>query len=132
MAIGWDKNNDTRGRIFFSVSGDGAWDDYDETGGSMMVRPRFENAVLTSIPEPFPSRPEEKVVIFPNPAQGLIWISGKYDRIEIFNITGNKMAIFERPINEAPFDLRKYPPGLYIARIYYQGKQQIQKIILEN
>lgn len=87
--------------------------------------------VLTNI---FPLQNEDLFEIYPNPSEGTFNIKLKdsgFSKIEIYNISGQK--ILEKNLNHYYFnlDLRFYPKGIYQIHIIQNNYKFVRKIILQ-
>jgi len=131
LGIGFDKNTSSFENVFFNVSG--AWEQDNTLEGSLMMRPRFEKRIVTGINDEkkitAPDPPEENLVIFPNPSNGVFLLKGAFDKIEVYDILGQRMILL---IDGERIDLSDKPDGIYIAHIYYKGTITIQKLILNR
>ncbi|WP_185152750.1 T9SS type A sorting domain-containing protein [Fulvivirga aurantia] len=124
VAVGLDKNSDTRDRVFFNVSG--KWEVNKNISGNMMMRPVFgpEPETITDIPEV-----NEKVIrIYPNPTKGTLRIANYTGPFEILSMDGRLMIREE--LNEGnTVDISNLPTGLYLVKLIREDKVITRKII---
>lgn len=103
--------------------------------GNMKILPRtnedrigFERIVLNSL---FPIAENIETGIYPNPSTGIFNVKAKgKSSLEILNITGTVILSqnFDSLVN---IDLSVFPKGLYLAKIFSQGKATTKRLILE-
>lgn len=86
ISLGLDKNTDTGDKIYANVSG--VWAQNQSVVGSLMLRPRFTNEVISAISEPLIA-----TKVYPNPSQGRVQFNGSFDHIDAFDLLGKKVPI---------------------------------------
>ena len=126
VVVGLDISNDTGEKIF--VNTNGFWYQNDEVTGSLMLRPVFGSGIIdTSVGV----GAQEVLAIYPNPNPGVFYVEGEVHDLEIFSLTGEKVAF-----RSAEYDRRKEirmetdVPGLYVLR-YREGQRiRSRKIII--
>jgi hypothetical protein len=59
-----------------------------------------------------------EVVLFPNPATGVLNIPNVFDGYEILDLTGRTLLAEK---NNGPVDVSRQNPGIYIVRLYREG-----------
>jgi len=102
-----------------------AFDSRDLTPGNPIeLNPDLSNCTLLSIAD----NELSDTVIYPNPTAGLLNISSIYtiDKIEVYSILGRLVI---RNQNSNTINLSNLSDGLYIAKIYANGKILSKKII---
>jgi hypothetical protein len=130
IAVGLDKNTDSGDKIFANING--TWEPNINLHGSLMMRPVFgkgngEGEVITGIENPF-----HKTSLYPNPAQGVIYISTLIDLAEVMDLTGRKIDIITEADNEQTrITIPDYNAGLYLLKIYSHGRWHSFKVILK-
>ncbi|NCA77982.1 MAG: T9SS type A sorting domain-containing protein, partial [Alphaproteobacteria bacterium] len=94
--------------------------------------------VTTGEEEPVLPSNNPKILIYPNPTTGKITLefvpenirSGA--RIYIYSMNGAAILQKELPtMQKETFTLDFLPPGIYLCRILYDGKQELVKIVLQ-
>lgn len=132
MPVGFDKNNDSQDKIFFSISGDGSWEQFDEAPGSLMIRPRFGRAFLTSIKDdPVIQERVDKIKIYPNPTTGLLYLQGVINYFQVLNLSGNVILESENRDELVKIDLHGLSAGIYLLKVFSPSKVTVRKIILQ-
>ena len=133
LIVGFDKNTNTGDRIFFNVSEE--WEQNIELQGSLMMRPRFDREraqLVTGLPGtdlPDEEAPDPDLVVFPNPSTGQFQIRGRFDQLRVLDLLGRE--IVSTPYTQAPVDLTRYQPGLYIFRFSIGGQIVTRKVVLQ-
>ncbi len=72
----------------------------------------------------------QKLSLYPNPSDGIVYISGDDDTgyiVRLMDTKGNVLMNTEVPVKN--IDISKYSPGLYILEIDWQGDKIFKKII---
>ncbi len=123
MNVGFDRNTNSRTKIFYNVNGTWINSSFD---GSLMIRPVVGKALTGNIPA-YKSQPAD-LEIYPNPPESnglisLILPSGysdpekqKYLTVRIFDICGK--LIFSAPYSEKPLNVSILKNGLYIVNLF--------------
>ncbi len=125
LGIGFDKNTDTFDRVFFNVSG--AWEQDSTLHGSLMIRPRFRNQVVTAVPEnPFQHL---ELQIFPNPTKGIFRVQGEFKDIRMFDLWGRNVEIEE--LQRGQFRVVAANPGIYIIKALGTKGFKTSKLLLQ-
>ncbi|MFN0200908.1 MAG: T9SS type A sorting domain-containing protein [Bacteroidia bacterium] len=77
--------------------------------------------------------------IYPNPSTGTFQFQQntvtplQFDKIEIYNVIGKKVADFTQPdMSQLEIDLSLQPEGVYFVVAYQQGKMGTQKVRIER
>lgn len=77
--------------------------------------------------------------IYPNPSTGTFQFQQntttplQFDKIEIYNVIGEKVADFTQPdMSQLEIDLSQQPEGVYFVVAYQQGKMGTQKVQIER
>lgn len=118
LPIGLDKNTNSSDKVFFNTNGE--WEPSVNLVGSLMIRPVFGKgeAVNTGLP----SHKVNSIQYYPNPSHGDFTVTGKVDKIEVYDITGKPVAIaIENTQEGRKVQLSNPSPGLYILRLYTPG-----------
>ncbi len=66
--------------------------------------------------------------VYPNPTHGLIYFPGNVNRLMIYNLAGQKLL---EATNVTKADLSQFSPGIYIVKVFDQGKWHATKVILQ-
>jgi len=123
VAVGLDKNTDSSDRIFYNITGD--WVPNVEVKGSLMIRPRYTDELVTSTRELI----DQILLIYPNPTNGSITISEIPLEARLFNLQGKELII---EIQNRTIDLSLYPPSVYILMLRTRNKWERHKIVKSN
>lgn len=118
VMVGLDISNDTGDKIF--VNTNGSWYRNDVVTGSLMLRPVFGSGIIDSS---VGIEDEERFAIYPNPSRGTFYIEGMFNDLQIFSMTGEKIAWradASKTLTEIKVETRT--PGLYLIR-YHDGKK---------
>ncbi len=127
IPIGLDKNNDNGDRIFFNLEEN--WIQNETVQGSLMIRPIFGTA------DPFIPTSNEEVVIesrltlFPNPTSGMLNINGRYDHIQIYDLSGKQVPFTIHEANPSTVDISNLQQGIYIVRLAVGNEFLTKRII---
>jgi pectate lyase len=78
----------------------------------------------------------DKMSIFPNPADQYFTIESNrnlpIEKVEIFNLQGICLALFQFVNNKQPLDIAYLHKGLYIVRVFTNGNQFPQVLLLQK
>ena len=124
LAVGLDKNNNTSDKIFYKI--DNQWEQNDIIKGSLMIRPLFNNSdlIISGINEK--NLPEE-IIVFPNPSNGIFFLSKKVEKLKVLNSKG---SIIFSDKNTDVINLTKYSRGIYYLFIIDNNNQTTKKLIV--
>jgi len=128
VIVGLDVSNNTGDKMI--VYTNGVWNVNDAVEGSLMIRPRFGEAdVVTGIGE----EKSQNLQVFPNPSGGQFFVRGKYDRMEIVNVTGQSVSYTSQQDEEnTRIAISNPKQGMYILKIITGSTLQIKKIIVDQ
>ena len=130
IAVGLDKNTDSGNKIFSNISG--TFEANTTLKGSLMIRPVFGkgNGAGDEV-----TRVNSEVMtgsIYPNPSQGIFYISSLVDQVEVVDLTGRKMIIEFELVNEhTQITLSDPAPGIYLLKTYQHHRWVARKIIIK-
>ena len=68
--------------------------------------------------------------MYPNPSDGYITFNKSINLIEIFDITGKKVMIFENIITNQELNINKLDTGYYIIKIFNDYNIENKKLIV--
>ncbi|MEM6830562.1 MAG: T9SS type A sorting domain-containing protein, partial [Bacteroidota bacterium] len=128
LPVGFDRSNPEASQYIFENRNDG-WIQNISLRGALMIRPVFSDSTVVILAQedvPKPTTPEFNV--YPNPSKGTIQIEGKYDKIELLDLSG-RILLSER---NAPSHQLNHDPGIYLLRVYHGNDFEIKKIILDS
>ncbi len=125
LAVGLDKNNDTSDKIFYKI--DNQWEQNNIIKGSLMIRPLFNNSdlVISGINEIIKT---EDIIIFPNPSNGVFYLSQKVEKLKVFDTNGYMLLNDE---NIDKINLSRYSKGIYYLFIINKKNQMTKKLIIK-
>ena len=69
---------------------------------------------------------EENINFYPNPTQNIINFSTTIEQIEVMDLTGKRLMIFN---HEKQINIEALPSGIYYLKLLYQNKVLIRKLI---
>jgi hypothetical protein len=114
LAIGFDKSYNSQPYTFATKNG--IWQQYADVLGSLMIRPVFDNNAITATEQEFAT---EKISLYPNPAQNIIWISGnQVKNIRIYDILGSEIQNFILNIEQKEIEISNLAKGMYFLHIF--------------
>ena len=124
LSVGLDKNNNTSDKIFYKI--DNQWEQNDIIKGSLMIRPIFKNSdlVISGINEK--SQPKS-IIIFPNPSNGIFFLSKKVEKLKVLDSRGSILLSDE---NTDKINLSKSYKGIYYLFIIDDNSQITKKLII--
>ncbi len=126
LNVGFDRNINTQDKIFYSVDLGSTWQN-GSFPGSLMIRPVFSSKLDYQLD--VEELVTEDLQVYPNPTEDVLNLSYAMDgHVEIYAADGKLM---KRDVWSNQIDIHDLNPGLYIVRVYAQGKefQQTFKII---
>ncbi len=128
IAVGLDKNTDSGNKIFANING--TWEPNATLKGSLMIRPVFGkgngSGEITSI------ETLEEPGIYPNPSQGVFFLSTIVDRVEVIDLTGRKVTIESEIVNnQTQITLLHPETGIYLLKTYQQNRWVTRKILVK-
>ena len=124
LGIGFDKNTDTFNRVYFNVSG--SWEQDSTLHGSLMIRPKFRNRIVTSSPERIVKPP---VSIYPNPTQGVFRVEGEFDRLRLYDLWGREVPL--RDLGPGQYQIDSQTPGIYVLRASTPSGMETHKLLFQ-
>ena len=76
-------------------------------------------------------KPEIKWSIYPNPVEGILYITGLegFYTIKIVDTVGQVVATIKETATELEIDMSGKPAGMYLIKIEAQGKSVTRKLI---
>jgi len=129
IAVGLDKNTDSGNKIFANLNG--TWEPNIALKGSLMIRPVFGkgNGVgeeVTGLEDPW-----KEPSIYPNPSQGLFYLSTRPDQVQLIDLTGREIAIDTEGINDkTQITIRNPQAGIYLLKTFQHNRWITRKIIV--
>lgn len=139
VPVGYDRNNDPAGRIFFRNNGN--WFALGgPVTGAVMIRPLVgsQRAIPTSTePEPLVNADNSWFTVFPNPARERAFLQGvggqPIDPVdwELYDANGRQLRFGRRSLEVNLIDL---PSGLYLLRVIdpANGRISQQKLLVNQ
>ena len=126
LKVGLDLSNNASDKIF--VNTNGTWSQNTDISGSLMIRPVFGSGdIITGIPEK-----QTEISVFPNPNTGEFYVRGKFDTLNILNITGQSILFVVQDFGtERKVQLQNATSGLYILKFQQGNNIQTEKIIIK-
>ncbi|MEM9981429.1 MAG: T9SS type A sorting domain-containing protein [Bacteroidota bacterium] len=126
LAIGFDQNTNAQPYTFQNTQG--IWEQDDRIIGSLMIRPVFDESIVSSIGD---DSFEDKINIYPNPTQGKVYIETTQRlSIQLYNLQGLALSDYSWEPSSKSLDISRLPAGLYLLHIENQkGEQAVKKII---
>lgn len=126
VSIGFDRNNpNAAGAIFTNTTGE--WQQNERLKGALMIRPVFKRDTSVILSQKKWSA-FENIKVYPNPATSHITIEGEYDKIEIFNLSGQ---LKYQSSNNGVHQLTGLNKGLFLMKIFFRDQFIVRKLILE-
>lgn len=133
LAIGFDRNTDSREKVFVSTDQE-SWNASLQDKGSIMMRPRFKQDVdpnILSAREPeflYPVR------IYPNPSEGLLVVESQAQMLQVYNTRGQLLHSLKQSPDEhrKEIDLRNLPAGLYLIKMIFKDASVSKKVLIKN
>ena len=124
LSVGLDKNNNTSDKIFYKI--DNQWEQNDIIKGSLMIRPIFKNSdlVISGINE---KTQPKSIIIFPNPSNGIFFLSKKVEKLKVLDSRGSILLSDE---NTDEINLSKSYKGIYYLIIMDEKNQITKKLII--
>lgn len=126
IPVGLDRNNPgAKGHVFYNITNN-TWAQNNNLEGVLMIRPVFAKAgeiVLAS------AKPRPQYVVFPNPVtNGAFSISGEYDRVELYTLSG---ALAYRSSKKDTHMIPPHRRGIFIVKVTNKEVDHILKLIVE-
>ncbi len=131
LAVGYDRNTDSRGQQFYNISGGGQWQPNTEPEpGSLMVRPVFGQGIVTSTEPVLPITGLPGFRVFPNPANDrLFWNTEGVSRVSIRNLLGQTLKTMAlAPSAPGEISTADLPAGVYLFYFQIGSRQVLRKV----
>jgi hypothetical protein len=138
LSVGYDRNTDSSDKLYYYVDLNQGWIPYNDREnpsanvipGSLMMRPVFGEANVTSVRRPWREPNLIDINIYPNPSDGLINIAGDISEpiIKVMDAYG-RVLLTTSSLN---IDLQNYPAGIYFITITTRQESHSRKIILRK
>ena len=75
---------------------------------------------------------ENEILVYPNPNNGLFVLELEMrSDITIYSVEGQSILEKTNSIGQTPIDLSAFPKGLYTIKVFQNGRQLIQKIVVQ-
>lgn len=121
-----------KGCIGLGTSGLASADDFNSKMETLSLK--VDVSDLNSVPSLIKKR-DNKMKVFPNPASDIATLSipnfiGKY-QVEIFNIQGQSLKVFEMSEPEVSFNIGDFNSGLYLIRASNGAEMYTHKLLKE-
>ncbi len=136
LAVGYDRNSDSRQQQFYDISGGSQWQPNTEPqAGSIMIRPVFGSGVVTGIE---PNAPPEVVANFktyPNPAQNTLhWNQEGVRNVRIQDMLGRTLRdqSFALASSTKQISFSDLPNGMYIFSFQLNQYRIVRKIVVNR
>jgi len=132
LAVGYDRNSDSRTQQFSAISGGSQWEPNTERqAGSIMIRPVFGSGIVTST-EPGVPPVVTNFQAFPNPSSGILYWNGKgVRRISVQDIRGRMVKdVSLNPDAPTELNIAELPNGLYLFNFQLNQYRIVRKIIV--
>lgn len=131
LVLGFDRNTDTRDKVFVSTDGR-YWSPDMEDEGSIMLRPRFEQGIspdVLGVRQPGPAYP---VQLFPNPNRGQFRVVSEARQLQLFNSQGQLLKVVEQAAGsrETVIDLQAHTSGLYFIKLLFKDAIVTKKVLI--
>lgn len=123
--IGLDQNNQNGDKISINYGQGWEANNLNDINGSLMIRPGFAESDYVVVQ--VPTKKENELVVYPNPARESINIKGDFDSYQLFNLSGKMIRQGTSP--NIPVELMK--DGLYILKIKQGSKVTTRKVIVQ-
>jgi hypothetical protein len=123
VPIGFDRNSPVAKDQIFYKTGQ-SWIQNEDLNGALMIRPVFAKAgeIILST-----ELAVAKNTVYPNPTNGSFMISGEYEHVEIYTLSGAKIYASDHQIKHE-LNVNK---GLYLVKIQTKNGVQMRKLIVE-
>lgn len=135
LAVGYDRNSDSRSQQFYDISGGSQWQPNTEPkAGSIMIRPVFGSGVVTGIEPNAPPAVVAGFRTFPNPNQGMLyWNQEGVRRVKVQDILGRTLKEQELAPNAAKqINVGELPNGMYLFTFQLNQYRIVRKIIINR
>jgi hypothetical protein len=129
IAVGLDKNTESGSKIFSNING--TWEQNISLKGSLMIRPVFGkgngSGEVTGVEEQI-----QKASVYPNPSNGIFFLTSITDQAEVIDLTGRKIAIASELVNEqTQITILNPQPGIYLLRTFQLNQWMTRKIVVK-
>ena len=130
LNIGYDKNTDVSGEVFWSVDGGNVWNNASFPGALLMrpvVTSKMDYLLGVSNTETSIVREDVELQVYPNPSSHSISFKSNINGdLEYEMISLNGRTLFKTR-NSNNIDISTYEPGIYLIRMYNNGQPLITK-----
>ncbi|WP_161622715.1 T9SS type A sorting domain-containing protein [Cesiribacter andamanensis] len=127
LPIGFDRNTDSHGEVFYSTNGQD-WENTFTEAGSLMLRPHFRTGVdpqtLSVDDRLFPP-----VSLYPNPSRGQLRVESAARQLRLYDVQG-RLVLSQPAEPRTELDLRHLRPGLYLLQLQYPQGIQTKRVVL--
>ncbi|MCS6968866.1 MAG: T9SS type A sorting domain-containing protein [Cytophagales bacterium] len=127
LTLGFDRNTDSGSEIWVNVAN--RWEPNTRLKGSLMLRPVFEEKLLTSLAE---SHLPSQWSIYPNPTSDSFFVEGEVTHIRVLDLQGK--VVLEKQFTQdhtpAFISLEGAPAGLYLVQLIGQRCAKTLKLVL--
>ncbi|MCC9166884.1 T9SS type A sorting domain-containing protein [Pontibacter harenae] len=127
--MGFDKNEPMVDRRFVWSSVNG-WQTDNFTQGAIMMRPVMTGETVLGLDDD--QLEKEGYLIYPNPSTGKVYVSGEYERLQVYDLAGRLVHEQSYKRGTEPVNLEHLSSGLYNVRIEKNKFVTIKKLILSK
>ena len=125
IPMGWDKNTDSGDNIYFNLNG--LWEQNTTERGSIMIHPVFgRGGLVTGLHEA-----AQTIHAFPNPNAGIFYLNGEPEYLEMVDLAGKPVDFSKEKYDlQTKIEMANAHPGIYVLKIYLNGKYTTHKILV--
>lgn len=125
--VGLDKSNDSGDEIFYNVAG--SWEQNNEVGGSLMIRPHLSTAPVVSEEE---NTVGGRITAYPNPVADKLYLEGKIDEIMVFDAYGRQINMRVEEYDKGKIiNFVGSDKGVYVVRAWTGKKPNSIRILVK-
>ena len=126
IGVGFDKNSDSGGKIFYNTAG--TWVQSTDLHGNLMIRPVFGNkelGVFTGLEE------EKRVFVYPNPNRGVFFLPASSQGVQLMDVAGRRISVVEEnSFEQKQISISNPSPGLYLVRYFNDSQWHSEKVVV--
>lgn len=137
LFIGYDRNNDRLNKIFTSLDGI-KWTPFSSVAlytGALMIRPVFskEEKIVTSVENPsIPADKEEQFILYPNPAQSIVYVTGNPTETIIYDLNGQVLLKKLMDTTNNSIQIENLSNGIYVVAVKKNDYTEIKRLIVQK
>lgn len=96
---------------------------------SSLITPMVETEFIVEEESGLEENRMDAVVLFPNPAKDIVTVSGEYDCLSLFDLSGDELS---RYVYGEQINVQDLPEGVYLVRVISGNQVKVAKLVVDK